>query len=404
MGKLESWQGKIMLALLSACFTCILAFAASEVYIRLTKPYWTPDTLRARSLEYETTLFSRHAFPQMVQSKRDGTVATVINSRGYRGREFKVPKPEGLIRTVVLGGSAAFDIHASESRDWPHLVEEGLRERGYTNVEIINAATPGHATWDSLGRLYSEIWMFEPDYVIVYHAWNDIKDFKGLSPDNSLLRKHCPAGEFAGYQDRLVGNPLIYYTGPTDRLLCYSQLYVRLRSLYWKWRLGEVGLEGALRRTGDDRRIAESEHIDTYSDTYTGWGVRQYKLNLSLIADAARNIGATPIFLTQARLVTEMNTEAERERIVYHLVQLSHQELVQAFAETDEAIFDVAEMEGVKVLDLSSLNGRSDLFQDHVHTSSKGSEAIAQAVADFLVEVLDDTADAGGGAELSYTN
>ncbi len=102
--------------------------------------------------------------------------------------------------------------------------------------------------------------------------------------------------------------------------------------------------------------------------------------------------------------MTEMNTEAEGERISYHLVKLSHKALVQAFAETDEAIFDVAEIEGVKVLDLSSLNGQSDLFEDHVHTTSKGSEAIAQAVADFLVEVLVDTADAGGGPELSYAN
>ena len=45
------------------------------------------------------------------------------------------------------------------------------------HVEVINAGIPGHTSGDSLGRLYTEIWQWKPDYVIMYEAWNDIKYF-----------------------------------------------------------------------------------------------------------------------------------------------------------------------------------------------------------------------------------
>src|SRR5919197_4054877 len=99
----SGWRGKKLLAFIIVCVTSLLACALAEVYIRLTKPYETPDTLRAKSLEYEATLFSRHAFPQMVQRKNGtwrGPWSVEINERGYRGRSFTVPKPKGLVQVV----------------------------------------------------------------------------------------------------------------------------------------------------------------------------------------------------------------------------------------------------------------------------------------------------------------
>jgi len=118
--------------------------------------------------------------------EREGTGNAKINSKGYRGRDFQVPKPEEKIRMIFLGGSAAFDRQAPMGKDWPHLVEKELRESGYKEIECINAGTPGHASWDSLGRLYSEMWMFEPEYIFVYHSWNDIKYFRWLNPNRPV--------------------------------------------------------------------------------------------------------------------------------------------------------------------------------------------------------------------------
>ena len=324
----------------------------------------------------------------MVQRKHGtgfGPWSVEINERGYRGKSFAVPKPAGIVRIVVLGGSSAFDAASDEAQSWPYLVHEQLQARGYKQVEIINAAIPGHATWDSLGRLYAEIWMFEPDYVMVYHAWNDIKYFSWLTPAKSLLRGYRPPPTAKG--SNLVDNPIMYYTGPLDRWLSHSQLYTRLRWRYQSWQLGMIGLEGLIRQGGVDQRPL-SQH--SYADSYGSWGPRQYELNLHLIADAARDIGATPIFLTEARLVASSNSGVDRQRIVYDLVHLSHEALVRAFADCDKAIFAVAKEKDVPVLDLARMfTGRGELFYDHVHTTPDGSKAIATAVADFLVRVLD---------------
>jgi hypothetical protein len=103
-------------------------------------------------------------------------------------------------------------------------------------------------------------------------------------------------------------------------------------------------------------------------------------LNLRLIADAARDIGAEPILITQARLVAEANGAAERQTIPYDYVGLSHEGLLRAFGDCDQAAYRVAADKKVKLLDLRRLDGRGELFADHVHTSAAGSQAIASAV------------------------
>lgn len=373
-----SLRAKLLLAALSACVTALLAAGAGEVYLRLAREHITPDTLRERALEYEATVFSRHAFPQMAQRKRATPSGAVeINPQGYRGHPFEIRKPAGVVRVIVLGGSAAFDMFAREGQDWPHLVEQELRARGYGQVEVINAGTPGHASFDSLGRFYSEMWMFHPDYVLVYHCWNDIKYFPRVTPEQSLLRLQQPAAP-QGSGSRLVSNPFIYYSGPLDRLLSYSQIYVRLRSRYLQWRLGTPGVEG----------IAAGPAPDGAA-TYSPYGPRQYELALRLIVAAARQVGARPILATQARLLTPSNTAAEREKIAYEFVRLSHDALLSAFGNCDNAVRSVARADGVPVLDLSAMfTGRAPIFEDHVHTTAAGSQALAQATARFLQRIM----------------
>src|SRR5262249_8059780 len=154
----------------------------------------------------------------------------------------------------------------------------------------------------------------EPDYLLVYEAWNDIKYFSWLTPTRTLLRGYRPPPVFQIGDLDLVWNPFIYYSGPLDRFLCHSQFYVRLRSRYWWWRLGQIGPEGLLvGGAGKTEKPPES----SYPDSYGSWGPKQYELALRLIASTARDIGATPIFLTQARRVAATNNEQERRKVPY---------------------------------------------------------------------------------------
>lgn len=345
-----------------------VAATSAEVVLRFAKPHTTPDSVRAASLEYDGAAYARAIFPQAEQA------AFGVNARGYRGEPFALPKPRGTIRIVVLGGSAAFDPNAPAGLDWPHRVQRALRSRGHPQTEVINAGTPGHATPDLLGRLYAEIWMFEPDYVLVYEAWNDIKYFRDVVPERGLLRIVAP--EPLHPNSHRVENPYLYYTGFWDRLFCHSQVYVRMRMRYWGWRLG-------------DREEGPPPPAERPERSYTPLAVRQYELNLRLLVDASREIGAEPVLLSQARLAAASSPPLDRALIRYDWVGLSHPDLVAAFADCDAALRRVAAEKKAHFIDVSErISGRSDYFSDHVHPLPAGSAAIADVVTESMSGIL----------------
>lgn len=341
----------------------LFAFLLGEAYIRIRKDHVTPESLRAQSLQYAPSLFARYVFPAREQIIEDR--GWTINAMGYRGDDFAEVKEPGSIRVMVFGGSAAFDQNLPNGEDWPARIETLLREKGVANIEVINAGIPGHASFDAFGRFFAEGHLYDPDYVILYNAWNDIKYFDS---DESILRKFRPFAESRDFRTQ--------YQSGVDQLLCeMSQLYVRLRARYytWKYRVGGEGL------------IEEGEYTRVVKER----GLRQYRLNLEMFVDLARNTHAVPILVTQARLVTPENTESEREKIGYHYVKMKHEELFHAFEKTDEITRAVAELKGVMLVDASaSMTGREEYFSDHVHLSDEGSRLLAQSVAARLITMI----------------
>ncbi len=376
--------GRLGLALASFALSAGLGAGALELWLRHTRPAPTLASLRARSLDYEPTLFARHAFPQRVQELPSvGAPGPRINALGYRGPDFTPEKPSGVTRVVVLGGSAAFDAHARRGLDWPRQLEARLRAAGHRELEVVNAGTPGHAAVDSLGRLYSEIWTFEPDLVLVYHGWNDIKTFVPLSAETSLLRMLRPPPS----RGPLVENPFTQPLGRVDAALARSQLYLRVRRRWLEWRLGMLGPEGLLRR--ESAAAARWRAGEGLAPSYPARGPRQLALVLELIAGSARAVGARPVFVTQARLLAPENGPAERARLNLAYVGLDHAAALRAYADVDAALRDVAAREQAPLLEASArLSGRSELFVDHVHTTAAGSEALARFLAEELETLL----------------
>lgn len=360
-----------------------LALVVGELLVRALLPYNTPDTVRAHSLPWVSSVYSAQRLEPVDRTIEidkqkgwgvkagDATPARVfhINDQGYRGPRFPVAKPAGSTRVLVLGGSAAFDLQASTYDDWPSQVQVLLRERlGRDDVEVINAALPGSASMDSLGRLLTQAWMYSPDLVLFYHAWNDVKYFRELAPDRPLLSLYAP--------HHPENNPFTAYANGFDRLAGSSQLYIKLRGLLLG-RVLDLGPEGRVPWGGEP-------HAD-----YGELGPRQFRLVVDTFVDACRNLGAEPVLLTQALLVTADSPEQDRARIDYRYQGLTHEALVRALAEANGILREVAASEGTLLIDLdASLSGRPELFHDHVHTTAAGSAEIAALVGAALAERL----------------
>src|SRR4030095_3803232 len=113
-----------------------------------------------------------------------------INSRGFRGDEFAVPKPPGTFRIVCLGASTTFSAETSSNDAvWPHQLQEKLRAtypgRG---IEVINAAVGGYVSDDNLKNLEHRVLPLEPDLVIYYEANNEIvRDTRELAIRTGII-------------------------------------------------------------------------------------------------------------------------------------------------------------------------------------------------------------------------
>ncbi len=356
------------LAALCLVSALVVTLVAAEISLRVFLPM--PALGRegdapkeAPALRFEGSIFSRHvlpAAPLRVVTKR-GPIYR-INAKGYRGPDFDWEKPDDAVRIVVYGGSAVFDVNASEGEDWPALVERALAQRSRARVEVINAGTPGHASFDAVGRLLAEGHRLSPDYVVLYNAWNDIKYF---GSDQPILRQFKP---YLASRD-----PVRSPTGRLDgRLADLSHLYRFLRLRYHVWnRL--LGTEGAKPAPEPSARSPKRAQL------------RQFQLNLRGFVDLARDIAAVPLLMTQGRLVSRRNTEAQRRDIAYEYVRLTHDGLVEAFEATDRIIHAVGREEDVAVIDASArLSGEARFFSDHVYLTRSGSAALAALVADAL--------------------
>lgn len=343
------------------------ALLAGEAYARWFSktPYRTPAAMKEANLEFDSEVLRRYVFPQKEKDVVGlGGARWHINALGYRGHDFSVEKPSDTVRIIIYGGSQVFDM---QEVDWPHRVEEVLRNSGFPEVEVINAGHPGHMSYDSFEKLLTEGHEFNPDYVLLDDAWNDLGYFDS---EKSFLR--------SGIHLKIIesGDPRVSYLGTLDRLLCgLSQAYGRLRNRVLIWRLN-VAHEGMKRRRQPSSKIS-------------GIALKQYRLNVEMFVDCARDIGAVPILMTQPRLPDRRNTEDDKKRIGYEYQPFTPSVLCDALDRADAALFAVAKEKEVLLIDASSrMTGKGGFFMDHIHLSGDGSKKIAEIVADSLKGVL----------------
>ncbi len=96
------------------------------------------------------------------------------NARGYRGPEIVTPKPSGTYRIFTIGGSTTYGVSLQNNQTYPAQLQRRLHERGYTNVEVINAGVPQYATYDNLIQFQFRILDDQPDMILTYEGINDV--------------------------------------------------------------------------------------------------------------------------------------------------------------------------------------------------------------------------------------
>lgn len=118
-------------------------------------------------------------FPKENKSTKDvdtgERIPVAINTQGFRGKDFSLEKPPGIIRVLTLGASSTFGFYDRDDETYPYYLEKLLNERcgGNARFEVINFAIP-HARSDNIVAMFlSEGVKLSPDVVTFYEGRND---------------------------------------------------------------------------------------------------------------------------------------------------------------------------------------------------------------------------------------
>ena len=102
-----------------------------------------------------------------------GQRALVTNSHGHRSPELDLDKPAGVRRVLVVGGSHPYGMWVETEEAYISVLGELLNSRVGPRWETINAACPGHTSFQGLAYLREYGVSFEPDVVIFDLGTND---------------------------------------------------------------------------------------------------------------------------------------------------------------------------------------------------------------------------------------
>ena len=105
-----------------------------------------------------------------------------INRNGFRGKDFDVIKPDGVLRIICLGASSTLGYGNKDNETYPYYLDEMLNEEithfdhgGIMSVEVINLGIP-HLQSDQIFSLFMhEAIRLDPDIVTFYEGINDVR-------------------------------------------------------------------------------------------------------------------------------------------------------------------------------------------------------------------------------------
>lgn len=347
------------LQILLAYGATLFALVVSDVALTISGLVPTIETQRQKSLLYRPSVSGRSRLVPNHQVVVDGKTHLMVNSRGYRDEDFTATPAIGVTRVLVFGGSQVFD-YDNPGISWPKKAGRIASNR-QRPIECLNLATPGHCSSDSIGTFLTDAWRYKPDYVILCHGWNDLKYLYKLGAKES-------------YRDLTRPVTRLWWLDPKglDRLMCISAIHRIARISVYNVFSGEEG-------------EPPRELIGQANEP----GLNQFRLNLKVFCDLARNIGATPILCKQARLPIPDLPKSEYRKIRLSYVGMPYTNILRAFGEIDRILVEVAVEKQLLVIDMDApMSGQTEFFRDHIHFSRQGGEMAAKVFADGLRSVL----------------
>lgn len=282
--------------------------------------------------------------------QQPGSSASEFNNFGFAHTgDFAYDKPDGTLRIATLGGSTT-------ANTYPAMMGEMISGRtgNAPSVEILNFGLPYWTTAHSLVNFVLNVVDFEPDYIVIHHAWNDSKYQELVDGYRS---------DYSHVLRPFEGSPFII-----DRYLVRASALYR----YIKFRLAPPDwayLDNAVSR--DIAQGGASKGSDNFS---------RYRRNIETMVEVAVARGIRPVLTTMPHTLDPAKPAGQ--------TMIRADQIDQA----NSIMREIAATNSNRVLfvDLDELmTGRvEEVFVDLAHVTEKGRKLKAEAIGAAILEDL----------------
>jgi hypothetical protein len=265
----------------------------------------------------------------------------VTNSMGFRNEEDVLrPKPKGALRIIAFGGSTTFGSNLAGDKTYAYKLEQMLRQiPGHERDQVLNGGRVAWSAAHNLVLMKRVVPELRPDYAILYEGVNEGHNAYGLIKSGVAL-------------DDLEGQYGLLGPRDQDRWLKRNSVVIRfteyvLLSRVAAWRAREER----------DREFAQSHP----------WILENYEVLLNRMLDYLTQEGVVPIVVRYA----SNNQPVQEQR--------------------SDLSARIARERGVLVCDVRSRfdalgERKRELFEDAVHYTPEGSELIAAALLEVILQ------------------
>jgi len=298
---------------------------------------------------------------------KGGTLST--NRWGLRGEE--PPEDwERYLTVVTVGGSTTANYYLDDGRTWSHVLQETLRER-FPLSWVGNGGIPMHAAKQHDLFLREVVAGIRPDVVVFLTGVNDIGPF--LKGDAALHERPLPERGLREWMFR------------ESRLL---QILYKLKKVH-------VDKAPVVSETVDPEFVLlpmpgpERELPEDMGELLSDPGL--YRRSIERLIATCRDIGVTPVFLTQPLLFQDNDYwRGIQGGSYWHggpdsvFSAASHWRMMVFL---NRQLMDVCREEGVACFDLASMVPHErEYFYDSMHFTEAGAFLVGRLVGRFMLD------------------
>ena len=255
---------------------------------------------------------------------------------------------------LFMGGSTTECNEVDEELRFPYLVGQRLSEVSNSKVKTVNIGTRGNTVHDSVNLLNNHISIRSADIIVLMHNIND-RLFLSHKPSYETLKTHTPILSIQHVYDAFGGS----LESLIDFITYKSNLIYLIRKNWLNYNpwTGETLNIQANREEQIDFKILDNKEV-----------LSAFKTKLNIFISSVRELGKSPVLMTQA-----LGKKS------------SQQELF------NEVIREVSVEKKVLLIDLEkelTLNADSAFLDDYIHLNNFGSKAVAKIISDKLASTI----------------